>query len=111
MDAAALARAIVDECRALGFHRVGIAPVEPAARHAVFVDWLAAGRAADMAYLASASAVAARRDVRSLLGDARTVVSVALSYAGGPPGAIARYARGTDYHIVMKEKLNQLASR
>ena len=45
MEPEALARAIVDECRALGFHRVGIAPVEPARRHQVYRDWLASGRA------------------------------------------------------------------
>ena len=39
------------------------------------------------------------------------VVCVALSYAGGPPGVIARYARGGDYHTVIKSKLARLASK
>jgi epoxyqueuosine reductase len=58
-----------------------------------------------------------RRDVRALLADARTVVVVALSYGGPradvPPGhgLVARYARGSDYHMVMKEKLRALADR
>jgi epoxyqueuosine reductase len=119
MDPAGLARAIVEECRALGFHRVGIAPVVPAARHAAYVEWLAAGRAGELAYLAEPAAVEARRDARALLPGARTVVAVALSYAspdrpppaGGPRGTIARYARGADYHMVMKEKLRRLAER
>jgi epoxyqueuosine reductase len=122
MDAAALGRAIVDECRALGFHRVGIAPVEPAARHAIFLDWLARGHAGDMAYLTAPAAVEARRDPRALLEGARTLVAVALSYAGpappptasdasGPRGVIARYARGDDYHILLKDKLAALARR
>src|SRR5262249_14966620 len=111
MDPAALARAIVDECRALGFHRVGIAPAEPAARHARFEAWLAAGHARDRAYLVDPESRAARRDVRALLPGARTVVVVALSYAGGGPGSIARYARGADYHMVLKQKLGALAIR
>jgi epoxyqueuosine reductase len=111
VEPAALARTIVAECRALGFHRVGIAPVAPAARHDRFEAWLAAGHAGDMAYLAEPDARAARRDVRALLPSARTVVVVALSYAGGGPGSIARYARGADYHMVLKDKLGALAAR
>ena len=63
-----------------------------------------------------------RRDPRALLASARTVVAVALSYAHaepadvpadrlarGPRGRIARYARGDDYHVVLKTKLRALA--
>jgi epoxyqueuosine reductase len=108
MDAAELAAAIVAECRALGFHRVGIVPVEPARRHDVYAAWLAAGHAGEMAYLASSSDE--RRDVRALMPEARTVVVVALAYAGAD-GAVARYARGPDYHLVMKDRLHALAER
>ena len=72
-----------------------------------------------MDYLARDAAL--RRDARELLADARTLVTVALSYAhdqsidvpaerlvGGPLGRIARYARGADYHVVLKEKLHAL---
>ncbi len=106
-----MARLIVDESRALGFHRVGIVPVEPAARHALYEDWVAAGRAGEMSYLVDEASRAARRDVRELLPSARTVVVVALSYAGGGPGPVARYARGDDYHVVMKDRLRLLAQR
>jgi len=119
MEPQALARAIVEECRSLGFHRVGIAPVEPARRHAVYRDWLASGRAGDMSYLAEPEAVEARRDPRSLLANARTVVVVALAHpaidiqaiANNAHGVIAKYARGVDYHIVLKGKLHRLARR
>ena len=63
-----------------------------------------------------------RRDPRALLASARTLVTVALSYAHadpadvpadrlarGPRGRIARYARGDDYHVVLKTKLRALA--
>ncbi len=110
---------IVAEARALGFQRVGLSPIAPAARHALYRDWLAAGRHGDMAYLASDEHERARRDARSLLAGARTIVALALSYAHrdapvplrtGPRGRIARYARGADYHTVLKSKLARLAT-
>src|SRR5688572_25143147 len=101
MDPKELARWIVEECRVLGFHRVGIAPVEPARRHEVYRDWLARGHAGEMSYLADADAVDARRDPRALMAAARTVVVVALAHpsaeirpiADSAQGVIARYAR------------------
>ncbi len=111
---------IVDEARALGFHRVGMSPVAPAARHGLYRDWLAAGHHGEMAYLAAHEHELARRDARALLAGARTIVAVALSYAQrnapvplriGPRGRIARYARGADYHQVLKDKLTELARR
>src|SRR5262249_6643825 len=104
--------------RALGFHRVGIAAVSPAERHAVYEAWVAAGHAGAMAYMTDAASRSARRDVRSLLPSARTIVAVALSYASparhgaeeaARGGIIARYASGADYHLVMKSKLALLA--
>ena len=44
---------IVAEARALGFQRVGLSPVAPAARHTIYRDWLEAGRHGEMAYLAT----------------------------------------------------------
>jgi epoxyqueuosine reductase len=115
---AELGRRIVDEARALGFHRVGLVPVAPSADHARYLDWLAAGRHGDMAYLATPEHVDGRRDARALLPGARTLVVVALSYARADlvapaalAGRVARYARGADYHLVMKEKLERLAGR
>ena len=57
---------------------------------------------------------------RLLLSQAKSIISVAMSYltgpsgaddagAAGPSGKIARYARGSDYHQVMKGKLRELA--
>jgi len=117
MEPESVSREIVRAARELGFHRVGVAPVAPAERHAVFEAWLAAGHAGTMSYLGAPAARDARRDVRALLPEARSVVSVALSYAAPadePPrgaGVIARYARGADYHMILKDKLGRLASR
>ncbi len=69
-----------------------------------------------MAYLAAPEHVAGRADPARLLAGARAAVVVALAYpkdeppaASGPRGVIARYARGEDYHLVMKARLRALA--
>ena len=106
-----------EEATRLGFHRIGFAPVEPWGRHDVYRAWVAAGYAGEMDYLVTGAEE--RRDVRSLFEGARTIVTVALSYAQAeplrPPGSLvrgrmARYARGTDYHMVLKGRLGRLAT-
>jgi epoxyqueuosine reductase len=119
VDIAALAHEV-------GFHRVAVVPIEPPRRHAAYLDWLAAGRAGDMAYLAEPGHVAPRADLRALLASARSLVVVALAYGRDAPplppaslssalvplrGKIARYARGEDYHLVMRDRLVALADR
>ncbi len=112
MDRSEWARFIIDECRKLGFHRAGIIPVEPAARHAIYDAWVADGYAGEMTWLASPEAQAQRRDVREIFPAARTLVVVGLSYGGPTPtGVIARYARGEDYHMTLKRKLTALTER
>ncbi len=114
-DPRAIARASRDAALALGFARVGFAAVEPLARgERALGDWLRQDRHGEMAYMAEQGS---RGDPRALLPEARSMVVVALAYdrgasppAGeGPRGFVARYARGTDYHIVLKDKLHDLA--
>ena len=110
---------VIALARDLGFHRAAIVPIEPARRHAAFVAWLAAGRAGEMAYLATPAHVDARADLRTLLASARALIVVALAYDRVDPippdallrGRIARYARGEDYHLVMRDRLVALADR
>jgi epoxyqueuosine reductase len=118
LDPAAAAALFRDEALALGFARIGFAPAAPWSRHAFYGDWLARGYAGDMRYLGAQAD--ARQDPRALFAAARTVVTVALSYAHadvaadrltrGPHGRIARYARGGDYHVLLKNKLRALAA-
>jgi epoxyqueuosine reductase len=136
LDPTHLADAIRDAALALGFARVGFCPVEPFADAGTALEgWLAAGRHGDMAFMAGEG----RADPGALLPGARTLVVVALPYARGLPdeghvgagpasagldgserragrelplvGRVARYARGADYHGVMKERLRLLADR
>ena len=53
----------------------------------------------------------ARRSPDSILPEVRSVVMVAMNYGADPPTAgarIARYARGADYHDVLRARLKQL---
>lgn len=108
--------------RELGFARAAIVPIEPPRRHALYASWLAAGHAGEMAYLATPAHTGPRAELRSLLTSARSLIVVALAYAKADPippaqltravrGRIARYARGEDYHLVMRDRLVQLADR
>jgi epoxyqueuosine reductase len=103
---------IADLAREVGFHRAAVIPIEAPRRHELYTSWLAAGRAGEMTYLAEAAHVAQRADLRTLLAEARSLIVVALAYDRRDPqaplalrGRIARYARGDDYHLVMRDKL------
>ena len=116
LDLAAIARE-------LGFVRAALVPIEPPRRHDLYTSWLARGHAGEMAYLATPDHVDARADLRTLLASARSLIVVALGYDRRDPippdhllrGRIARYARGEDYHLVMRDRLvllaDQLAAR
>ena len=120
VSAVELATSVRAAGQALGFVRVGFAAVDPLELGKERLSaWLAAGRHAQMAYLDEGP----RHDPRRLLSEAKTLIAVALAYpatrdvvplrqsAEGPPltGFVARYARGEDYHDVMRKKLRLLA--
>src|SRR6059058_6144132 len=114
-----------EQARALGFSLVGIARAAEADGFARLSDWLARGFAGDMAYMHRHAA--ARRHPAAVLPEVRSVVMVGMEYgavAGQARSAseskpstlarasglskIARYARGPDYHLVLRERLNRL---
>jgi len=96
-----------------GFARVGIAPASAVPHGEIFRDWLARGCHASMDYMARN--VDKRLRPELLVDGARSVICLAVSYA--PPqgdqaeGAIARYARGRDYHKVLKKRCIALMDR
>ncbi len=101
------------QAHALGFELAGIAPAAAADGFDRLRDWLARGFAGDMDYVARHAE--ARRHPAAVLPEVRSVVMVGMSYApqahGLQPvgfGRIARYARGLDYHDVLRQRLNQL---
>jgi epoxyqueuosine reductase len=101
----------------LGFDLVGIARLGPVASASAFEEWVAAGYAGEMAWLArgaekrrdtrlSVPASLARTDERT---PAVSAIVVAMDYGGREPeGPVARYARGQDYHAVLEERLRAL---
>ena len=107
----------------LGFVRVGFAPATRFdAAAARLESWLRSGYHGELSYLERPDD---RADPTALLPEVKTIVAVALAYGAeepnvalranraGPPltGSIGRYARGEDYHLVMKRKLAELAER
>jgi len=91
----------------LGFDLVGITTLGPAETAAAFDEWIAHGYAGEMSYLPRNAEK--RRDSRLPFDGASTAIVVAMNYGGTePPGPVARYARGDDYHDVMLDRLMRL---
>jgi epoxyqueuosine reductase len=99
--------AIKAQAHGLGFDLVGITRLGPAETAPHFERWIAAGHAGEMHYLSKKAGL--RRDSRLPLDGTASAIVVGLDYGGKePPGPVARYARGDDYHEVMWARLNDL---
>jgi epoxyqueuosine reductase len=99
----------------LGFDDCRVTTAEPPASSAFFQRWLAAGRHGTMGYLERNAEK--RVDPNKVLPGARSIISLAISYAAtqrppGPgcalPARIARYAQYADYHEVLAGRLKNL---
>jgi epoxyqueuosine reductase len=98
---------ITAHARTLGFDLVGITTLGPAETAPYFDAWVHAGYDGEMAYLAKGQEK--RADTRRPYPGVTSAIVVAMNYGGTqPPGPVARYARGHDYHDVMLDKLNAL---
>lgn len=116
MSRALTSERIVELARARGFALAGVSPLSVSERAAEFRAWLAAGRHGTMAYLAENESI--RFEPARLLDGALSVIMVADQYADRQHardgalepgrGRIARYARGRDYHKVIKKRLHDL---
>ncbi len=117
-DLAGLKAGLAAEARALGFEAIGIAApdaIGDAGKH--FHEFLAAGAHGDMDWLAASPE--RRADPRGLWRDVRSVIMLGVNY--GPDenpldvleqrsrGAISVYAKGDDYHDLIKKRLKVLA--
>jgi epoxyqueuosine reductase len=113
-----LKAAIRDAALTLGFDAVGFAKAELAAEsRAHLANYLAQGFHGDMGWL-QARAVE-RGDPRELWPEAKTVVVLAMNYgpdsdpleslAARDRGTVSVYARGRDYHELIKSRLKALA--
>ena len=115
--------AVQQRARELGFDDCRVANAAPPATGSHLQRWLAQGRHGEMAYLERNAHK--RVDPQKVLADARSIISLAVAYAADKPqsgtshsefripnsnGLVARYARFTDYHKVIGDKLQSLTA-
>lgn len=112
--------------RELGFSQIGVSGVDLSSSEAGLSAWLARGFHGDMAYMAAHGLKRARP--AELVPGTVSVITVTLDYLGAatPPdwqllefdrfrrvdeGVVSLYARGRDYHKVMRARLQKLVDR
>src|SRR5215510_14623034 len=104
----------------LGFQAVGIADADLSDAEPRLLAWLAQGWHGEMEYMARHGALRARP--AELKPGTLRVISCRMDYLGDVPGSveeelkqghayIARYARGRDYHKVLRGRLQKLCER
>jgi epoxyqueuosine reductase len=118
MDYEALAQRIKGWGRELGFQAVGIADADLAAVEPRLLEWLRLGWHGEMEYMARHGALRAR-PAEFAPGTLR-IISCRMDYLNDPSreiflegekAQIARYARGRDYHKVLRNRLQKLCDR
>ncbi len=118
MDYDALAGCIRLWGKELGFDAVGIADADLSAAEPRLLEWLAQGRHGEMEYMARHGALRARP--AELKPGTMRVISCRMNYlvsSSQPPlgreenAYVARYARGRDYHKVVRARLQKLCDR
>jgi epoxyqueuosine reductase len=118
MDYEALAQRIKIWGIELGFQAVGIADADLSAAEPRLLEWLAQGWHGEMEYMARHGALRARP--AQLRPGTLRVISCRMNYAvdvseeipsDGTRAVVARYARGRDYHKVVRDRLQKLCDR
>jgi epoxyqueuosine reductase len=115
-----LARQVKQWGRDLGFQRIGIADTDLAEAERHLDAWLAAGYQGEMAYMARHG----RKRTRpaALVPGTLRIISARMDYLPDEPDPaqvlsdparafVSRYALGRDYHKVLRNRLQRLASR
>ena len=107
---------VKQQARELGFDLCGIAAAAAHPELQLFREWLDRGYAGEMGYLHRSAD--RRADVRAVLPSARSVVALGTIYNVDRPystqnsdrrqAALARYAWGDDYHVVLQGRLDRL---
>jgi epoxyqueuosine reductase len=115
--------AIQQRARELGFDDCRVTSAAPPAASSHFERWLAEQRHGEMAYLERNAYK--RIDPQKVLPGAQSIITLAVAYDGGdssaakpgsahavprPEGVVARYARFSDYHGVIGDKLKLLTA-
>lgn len=111
-----LTRRIRSIASELGFEAIGIAPIE-ALPGGQLDEWLTRNYHGEMHYMARNRDK--RLNPRLIFPEARSMVSVALSYGDlqeqpyeePDRGVISKYAQGEDYHRILQDRLHKLLKR
>ncbi len=126
IDLARLARDLEAWGRELGFGAIGIADVDTSAATPRLRAWLDAGRHGEMEYMArhahlradpsllaprAARVISARMDYRPRADAAHWIEREQRRLADGDAAVVSIYARGRDYHKVLRDRLGKLAAR
>ncbi len=119
-DFASLALSVKAWGRELGFQGVGITDTDLSSAETRLAEWLARGWHGEMDYMARHGS--ARTRPAELVPGTLRVIACRMNYlpqdgdgwaelADGEHAYIARYARGRDYHKVLRRRMQQLADR
>jgi epoxyqueuosine reductase len=121
MDYAVLAADIKRWGAGLGFQAVGIADTDLSAARGRLADWLGLGWHGEMDYMARHAEL--RAQPAALVPGTLRVIACRMDYLQDTPGSVeaelqdrgsayvARYARGRDYHKLMRSRLQKLCDR
>ena len=99
----------------LGFDLVGITSADPPRHGNYYATWIENGMSGEMSYLERH--INHKQNPDKVLPNIQSLVVVAMNYRcpdsepipdGSHRGKIAQYARGDDYHRLMKDKLQEL---
>jgi len=109
-------RRILSFAGELGFQFAGVTFVtEPGPEKKAFENWIAAGFAGEMEFLAERERE--RTDARNIMPGAASILSLGMHYRPPqrkkrisklPAGRVACYAQGRDYHLLIKRRLKKL---
>ena len=104
---------VKSEARAAGFDLCGVTAVADYPELNFLAEWLARGYAGEMHFMHRTAE--RRADVRAVMPSAQSVISLGVVYNTDRPysnqigdrarAALARYAWGDDYHIVIEQRL------
>ena len=113
MNALALTAALKQESLRLGFDLAGATPAVAPADFDRFHDWLAAGYAGEMRYLTNR--LDAYRHPAQLIEGTRSILMLGMNYRTVEPAQIgpyqakvSRHAWGSDYHEIVRHRLDEL---
>ncbi len=105
---------VIRKAKGLGFDLIGFSRAD-VLREEInnLEEWLSKGYNAGMAYMERN--IEKRQDLKNILPEAKSVISLAVNYYSNKKhsnnvskGKVSRYSWGTDYHLIIWEKLAKL---